>query len=119
LTTNGKGCTITGEIPLPENLLMTINAPNLDIEHSLELNLAFRSGCSSAKVKYSAPIQIKPKIENNQNTKDQKDVTLDLEDTDLTMVMPLSKFKLEEKYNFLSKTAKLLNGNEDDDNWES
>jgi hypothetical protein len=105
---NNKGTKITGNLILKENMVVKYQTPNHELEHFLEIYFIYTSCCGKGVTIFRAPIVIK-QAENAPETPDSVNST-DNEDTeDDVMIMPMSKFKLEEKYNLLSKTADVLN----------
>jgi len=104
-----KGTKIHGFIHLPENMLVTFQTPNLDIEHFLEIIFTYTVGCGTGVVTLRAPIIIKQAGKKPDPLESLSSLAEENGLDDDCMIMPLAKFKLEEKFNLLSKTATVLN----------
>lgn len=104
-----RGTKIHGFIHLPENMLVTFQTPNLDIEHFLEILFTYSVGCGTGVVTLRAPIIIKQAGKKPEPLESLSSLAEETAAEEDCMIMPLAKFKLEEKFNLLSKTATVLN----------
>ncbi len=113
-TSPRPGTVITGEIPIPQNLNVTFKTPSLDIEHFFELILTYNAGIRKQGISLRIPIVLKKKEEEPTDSGRRKSAFTKHEDPaenadDGVMILPLAKFKLDEKFNLLTRTAEMMN----------
>lgn len=113
-TSPHPGTVITGEIPIPQNLNVTFKTPSLDIEHFFELILTYNAGIRKQGISLRIPIVLKKKEEEPNDSGRRKSAFTKHEDPNENpdegvMVLPLAKFKLDEKFNLLTRTAEMMN----------
>jgi hypothetical protein len=109
-----SGTRITGTILIPDKIMVTMQTPNIEIEHIFELYFIYKTAFGKRIQVLRAGIVI---ASDNQESLAKDDDNVIVEDEEEyggegVLIMPLSKFKLEEKYNLLSKTAALLQDGE-------
>lgn len=105
-----------GSIPLSELLKKTFRTSSDHVEHFFEVLVGYSSGLKKQTISLRVPIVIgqvledQPTATGHQTEKEEEEREQEEEDEeeDAMIVLPLAKFKLEERYNLLSKTVQAL-----------
>lgn len=80
----------------------------------MEIVFTYKKGmCGKGVATLRVPVIIKQAAKKIEPLESLSSVPEEMEEDDIAMVLPLSRFKLEEKFNLLSKTANALNEMED------
>ena len=108
------GSVIVGEVELPKSMEVTFRSPNVDIAHYLEIILSYKSGMRNNAISLRAVIVLKKDLMQEKeiyrpHSVFQKFVETEYSEDQDVMVLPLAKFKLDEKFNLLTKTAEMFN----------
>jgi len=107
----GSGSLIKGEVTLPNTLKVTFRSTSVDIEHFFEVILSYATGVNKQGISLRIPITIKKTIEEEDARRPGSAMRKhdENESEENVMVLPRAKFKLDEKFNLLTKTAEIFN----------
>ena len=103
------GSLILGDVETPKNIELVFSTPTMNVEYFFEVILMYMSTANKQAISLRTPITLKKKEEQPEQCKEVKlDKSKKLEKEE-AMELPMVKFKLDEKYNLLTKTADILN----------
>ena len=103
------GNLILGDVETPKNMEVVFPTPTMNVEHFFEVILMHMSTGNKQAISLRTPITLKKKEEQPEQCKEVKLNKLEKAEKEEIMELPMVKFKLDEKYNLLTKTADILN----------
>jgi len=118
-STTSKKSTIRGSVMLGGASKKGFRPSNENVEHVFELVLGYKTGFSRHNISLRIPITLKPERNGNEeaethreslvlNPKEEEEKEEEEDEDEDVIVLPLAKFKLEERFNVLSKAAQML-----------
>lgn len=112
-TSEKPGTVVTGEVVLPPTLPVAFKTPSMDIEHFFELILTYSAGIRKQGISLRIPVVLKKEADDPKDSQRRRSAFKKHEEEpevdENVMVLPLAKFKLDEKFNLLTRTAEMMN----------
>lgn len=112
-TSARPGTLVTGEVVLPKTLPVTFSTPSMNTEHVFELILTYSAGIKKQGISLRIPVILKKEPDEPKDSQRRRSAFRKHEEEpevdENIMVLPLAKFKLDEKFNLLTRTAEMMN----------